>query len=843
MAHAVPADHDHSAGLSPEEAARRLAETGPNELPSSRPRRLIDIALDVVREPMLFLLIATGAIYLALGDFNEALALLGAIGLIVGVTIYQEQKTERTLAALRDLSSPRALVVRGGVTTRIAGREVVPGDIVVLGEGDRIPADSALISAFNLVVDESLLTGESVPIRKCAPRGDGEPAALVYSGTLVVSGHGTACVSATGRLTELGRIGTALSGIEIGRTPLQAEVTRLVRTLAVLGLAVCAVVGVVYGMTRGSWLDGALAGLTMAISMIPEEFPVVLTIFLALGAWRISRSNVLTRRVPAVETLGSATVLCVDKTGTLTLNRMAVTAVYSDGQHRVPEAARQVPSVRAVLEFAMLSSTQEPFDPMERAFLDAANRFGISPPRKNGLEMSHQYPMTDGLLVVAQAWRGPERDDSTVALKGAPEAVIDLCGLSPENATNLLRQVDVMAGNGLRVLGVARSVCRLPEFPPSARGLSWEFLGLVGLADPVRPGVPAAIEECAAAHIRVIMLTGDYPATALHIARQIGLARPDRCVTGAELAGLPPARLLNLIEKVDVFARMVPEQKLRLVNALRENGDVVAMTGDGVNDAPALKAANIGIAMGLKGTDVAREAAALVLLDDDFTSIVRAIRTGRRIYDNIRKAMTYVLAIHVPIAGISLLPVLLGKPLIILPLHLIFMEMIVDPACSVAFEMEPEEPDVMRRPPRHPKQPLFERHLIVRSLLQGAGALLISAAMFFWALHAGLGETTVRTMTFATLVVANLALIFTNRSLRGTSLTLATNRGLSLLTGAALLLLCAVLYVPSLSELFRLTRPTPLQVTACLGAGLLTMVWVEMVKLVDVRIAAPSYAP
>lgn len=556
-----------TSGLSADEAARRLTATGPNELPTARPRSLVAIIGDVLREPMLLLLIATGVIYLALGDLQEALALLGAIGLVVGLTLYQEQKTERSLAALRELSSPRALVIRDGVAVRIAGREVVPGDVVMLNEGDRIPADGDLISAFNLIVDESLLTGESVPVRKQVDEGP-----HVFSGTLVVGGHALARVSATGRATELGRIGSTLSHLEIGRTPLQVEVGRIVRVLAILGLFACVAVGVMYGMTRGRWLDGALAGLTMAISMIPEEFPIILTVFLALGAWRISQNHVLTRRVPAIETLGSATVLCVDKTGTLTVNRMAVDVIQADGQRHTFGGSPLPPSALAVVEFAMLSSKPEPFDPMERAFLSAATLAGISLPKDRGWELSHEYPMSNGLLAVAHAWRIGPGEGSVVAIKGAPEAVFEVCDVTRSRKADLLRDVEAMAGGGLRVLAVARSSYGFSDFPQSVRALDWEFLGLVGLIDPVRPGVPTAIEECFAAHIRVIMLTGDYPATALHIARQIGLRRTDRSVTGAELAQLGASDLQQVIRAVDVFARMVPEQKLRLVNALQASG-------------------------------------------------------------------------------------------------------------------------------------------------------------------------------------------------------------------------------------------------------------------------------
>jgi Ca2+-transporting ATPase len=827
-------------GLSDAEAAERLQRDGYNELPSARPRSIIAIALEVVREPMFILLIASGAIYLLLGDPAEAAALLAAVFLVIGITLYQEQKTERALQALRDLSSPRALVVRGGITRRIAGRDVVQDDIVVVREGDRVPADACVESCRNLFVDESLLTGESVAVRKMpasagpapGPPG-GEDRPFVYSGTLVVRGDGVARVMATGERTELGKIGTALIRVEVGKTALQLEVSRMVRLLAAMGLAACLVAGVAYGLVRHAWLDGALAGLTLAISMVPEEFPVILTIFLALGAWRISRSRVLTRRIPAIETLGSATVLCVDKTGTLTMNRMSVAAVASaDGSEEIVREGRTLsPAAAKVMSVALLASKPDAFDPMERAFKDLDEALGFSD-GANDRALIREYPLSDAMLAVVHVWRGPQDKRSVVAAKGAPEAIAELCGMEEASRRQLLQQVEGMAGRGLRVLGIAHAEWDTAALPESPKTFTFQYLGLVGLADPVRPGVPAAVAECQSARIRVVMITGDYPATALSIARQIGLARADVCLTGADIATMDRSELQRRISDVDVFARIVPEQKLQLVTALKANGDVVAMTGDGVNDAPALKAADIGVAMGGRGTDVAREAAALVLLDDDFSSIVRSVRLGRRIYGNIQKATAYVLAIHVPIAGISLIPPLLGWPLVLMPVHVIFMELIIDPACSIAFEMEPEERDVMQRPPRHPRDKLFTRQLIVRSVLQGLGALAAAALVLAVSVREGLIESDVRMLTFSTLIVTNLLLIVTNRSLTRPMLAdwWTPNPALRWLGAGAVAILAAILYVPFVRDLFRLSRPHADDALVIVVAGAGALLWMEAVK-------------
>jgi len=826
-------------GLSDAEAAVRLQRDGFNELPAARPRSSIAIAMDVVREPMFMLLVAAGGVYLLLGDPEEAIALLAAVFLIIGITLYQESKTERALDALRDLSSPRALVIRDGVRKRIAAREVVCGDVIVLREGDRVPADALVESSSNLHIDESLLTGESVPVHKRKNPGSGQDrgaatdqaSATVYSGTMVVRGESTARVVAIGNATEIGRIGAALNVLETGRTVLQREVDRVVAVLAAAGLAACFMVGVAYGISRQQWLDGALAGLTLAISMVPEEFPVVLTVFLALGAWRISRSRVLTRRIPAVEALGSATVLCVDKTGTLTLNRMTVAELVTRGEHHSlsePSGTLQSDS-RRLIEIAALASRPDAFDPMERAIADCARTVGVEMPDRACLV--REYPLTDRLLAVTHVWRDPNGTGCEVTAKGAPETIAALCGLSEQSHARLRDDVEAIARDGLRVIGVARARWA-GSLPDDVAEFPFTFAGLIGFADPVRPGVTAAIEECRAARIRVVMITGDHATTALNIARQIGLARVTHCLTGRELSTLTDDQLQRSVRDTDVFARITPDQKLRLVTALKANGEVVAMTGDGVNDAPALKAADIGIAMGGRGTDVAREAASLVLLDDDFSSIVRAVRLGRRIYSNIEKATAYVLAIHVPIAGIALLPIVMGWPLILMPVHVIFMELIIDPASSIAFEMEPGEQDLMQRPPRNPRQRLFTARMIIRSILQGLGACLVSAAVLAASVRAGMTELDVRTLTFATLILANLALIATNRSLtRPFQATLRdSNPALMVIAAAAIAVLAAIVYVPWLRDLFHLTIVHADDAVVIFAATVAAFAWMEGIK-------------
>jgi P-type Ca2+ transporter type 2C len=853
-------------GLSEQDAIARLKHDGYNELPSAQSRSLWSIAWDSIQDPIFLLLVGGGVIYWILGDLQEAMILLGFVFFLIGISLYQEGKTEHALEALRDLSSPRALVIRDGQRKRIAGREVVWGDILVLAEGDRVSADAIVLSCTNLSTDESLLTGESLPVRKVAavigsvgslkmarPGGDTLP--FVYSGTLVVQGQGIAQVQAIGAQTEMGKIGNALQQMKPEPTPLQGEMNRLVGRLFGIALSLCVAIVVIYGFTTGDWLKGVLAGITLAMAILPNEFPVVVTIFLALGAWRISQKHVLARRASAVETVGSATVLCVDKTGTLTLNQMAVQQLfpydhaediqpYSLGLHSqkpLPE------SVHELVEFCILASQRDPFDPMEKAFKQLGDRYlAHTEHLHSDWKLLREYPLSPHLLAMSHVWQSADGKQYEIAAKGAPEAIADLCHFTPQQQKIMVAQVSEMASQGLRVLGVAKaSLLDAPppflpphpsidpnHLPDQQHDFPFEFLGLVGLSDPVRPTVAAAIQECYTAGIRVVMITGDYPETAQTIARQIGLMQTGDILTGAELDRMSDAELTQHIQNTNIFARAVPEQKLRIVNALKDKGEIVAMTGDGVNDAPALKAAQIGIAMGQRGTDVARESAALVLLDDDFSSIVQAVKLGRRIFDNLRRAMAYLIAIHLPIAGMSLIPVLFKLPLVLLPVHIAFLHLIIDPACSIVLEAEPAEAKVMKRPPRNPKEPLFGRKTLGLAVLQGSGILAIVLVVFVIALYRGQGELDARALTFTTLILANLGLILSTGSSSHLSLKIlrSPNPALWWVIGGGLFFLAIVLYVPFLRHLFSFSFLHPIDLAICLLGGAISLLWFELLR-------------
>lgn len=807
-----------SAGLTETEARARLRAEGYNELPRQEQRTPLRIVLEVLREPMLALLLGAGLVYLLLGDLKEALILLAFGAMSIIITIIQETRTERVLEALRDLTSPRALVIRDGERRRIGGREVARGDLIVLAEGDRVPADGLLLEAQDLQTDESLLTGESVPVRKRvnagnapdrpAPGGDDQP--YLYSGSLVVRGNGIAEVIATGPRSEIGKIGQSLRSIDTEPPRLQRQTATLVRLCAVGGAVVSVLAVLLYGTLRGGWLDAVLAGIAIGMSMLPEEFPVVLTVFMAMGAWRISKARVLTRRAASIETLGSATVLCTDKTGTLTENRMKVAELRLPDGTVLRTAAMS--SAGVPLEFAqialygLLASAPEPFDPMEKAFHVFVHEM---PSVREQLPNSRwrlvrAYGLRPDLLAMTQVWQMPDATELVVASKGAPEAIAGLCRLTEPETRALRETVDTMAANGLRVLGVAATTHYGSALPESQAGFTFRFVGLVGLADPLRPSVPGAVAECRTAGIRVVMITGDYPATALAIASQSGL-KISEVLTGDDLRNLDHAALAQRVKEVNLFARIVPDQKLRIVQAFKSNAEIVAMTGDGVNDAPSLKAAHIGVAMGSRGTDVAREASSIVLLDDDFGSIVTAIRLGRRIYDNLRKAMGFIFAVHVPIAGMALLPLVLGLPIFFSPIHIAFLEMVIDPVCSLVFEAETDERDVMRRPPRAPDAPLFSWALIAWSVLQGALGFAVVALVYVAGLYRGMPEDEARALGFFSLVLTILSLVLVNRSF-STSLVSAFRRPNAALASILLVttgVLIGVLFWPAAASLFR----------------------------------------
>lgn len=841
-------------GLTSVEAAARLQAVGPNEIATTGGRDLRPIAIDTMREPMFLLLVGAAVLYLFLGSLGEGLFLLAGAAASIALVIFQEARSERALAALRDLAQPQARVLRDGAEARIASRELVPDDILLIGEGERVPADGVLVAGDVLGVDESALTGESAPVSKqpdpdtaaphiaadVAPEPGAEGGPFLFSGTLVVRGQGVVRVSGTGAASALGRIGGSLAAMGYEPTPLQKTAGRLVGMLGLVAISFCGLVVLAYGLLRDDWTGGALAGITVAIALIPEEFPMVLAVFLALGAWRLATHQVLTRRSAVIETLGGATALCVDKTGTLTENRMELARIWSaDGDMALDGEGALTGAAEDLLRCAALASAVRPVDPMDRA-VHAVCRTAVDLGAAAEGEPERAWPLRPERLAVIQLWRLPD-DRHLVAAKGAPEAIFRLCRLpEPEVA----RQQEVIAGyaaQGLRVLGVA-SAHGVGAFADEPQDAAFRFAGLLGFIDPLRADVPAALAEARGAGLKVLMITGDHPATALAIARTAGIDTEGGVLLGSEIADLSLEALCQRLKQVRVCARIAPEQKLRIVQALKAGGDVVAMTGDGVNDAPALEAAHIGVAMGRKGTDVAREAADLVLLDDSFASIVGGVRLGRRIFANLRRALTYITAIHVPIAGLALGPILMGLPPMLFPMHVVLLELVIDPTCALVFEAEPSDRRAMQRPPRRVDEALFGPLQLGVALLQGLGVLAGVLGLYAWTLHAvPSDEDTARAAAFVALVVGNLALALTD-STSGGRLFAPHRRTYWLIVLAVAVVLTAVLLVPAAASVFRVAPPPPGLLLAALVTGLVSGGWTALPRLARRTLSRPAAA-
>lgn len=817
-------------GLKSGEVAANRLQYGSNVLPETQPKQFYHILFDVIKEPMFLMLLVAGTIYLALGDKAEALFLLTFVFAVIGMTLFQEHKTQRALESLRDLSAPRALVIRDGEEIRIPGRDIVVDDVMILHEGDRIAADARLIEG-QISVDESLLSGESVPVNKAV---DEE----LFASTVVTKGVGLARVQAVGIDTAVGHIGQSLRVTEESVSALQKGSHTLIRNLSLIAVTVASVLVLInWGLNHLSLLESLLSGIALAMATLPEEIPVILTVFLALGAWRITKIKVLTRRVTAVETLGAITVLAVDKTGTLTQNRMEIAelSVNSENFSAIQEAGLPE-TYHQLVEFAMLATPLDPYDPMEKAIQSFGHeRLGGTEHLHDQCSPEFQYDLSPDIMAMTRIYSDIEPSLHLLATKGSPEAITDLCHLSESRRNEIHSQVEAMASRGLRVLGVAKgellSSGNEPVWPKTQHDFDFTFLGLIGFIDPPRPEIPDAIAECRSAGIRILMLTGDHPATARAIAKQVGLSESANVITGDEMSQLRDEDLLLRLKTTDICARLQPEQKLYLVRLLQQNGNVVGMTGDGVNDAPALKAADVGIAMGERGTDVAREAAAIVLLNDSFASIVTAIRQGRNIYDNITKATRFVFAVHLPIIILTLLPALLHWPVLLQPVHIVLLQLLIDPACAIVFEAETASANIMHRPPRRLSSSPFTIQHIGFALAQGSGIALLLLAGFTLLINLGWSIGEIRISLFMSLIPTIFLLVLVNsNSFRRFEV---TNPWIAYMFGGVSLLLLSVMFIPFFHNLLGFATITS---SPIIVAGLLFIlcgIWLLILRSIN----------
>lgn len=825
-------------GLTTGEARKLQEKYGKNELVQVEKQSFFKKALHIICEPMFLLLIVAAVIYFILGEPRDGGIMLVFVIGIISIDIIQEWKTDKTLNALKDLSAPHITVIRDGSEQTIASADLVPGDLMLIVEGVKVPADGVVIKASDLCVDESSLTGEAegvwkVPAKNAEPNDDYWRRDYCYAGTLVTQGSGYILVDQIGALTEYGKIGMNVAAAPQEDTPLQKQTGSLVKCCAGIAAVLFAAVGFItwFNIPDHSFgdrlVESILSGVTLAMAMIPEEFPVILTVFLSMGAWRLAKKNSLVRKLPSVETLGAVSVLCVDKTGTITMNQMTVQDTWAfDGNDDV------------LVETMGLACETEAYDPMEKAMLEYCEKHGVTTDHLFGGNLITEYPFTNDLKMMGHVWR--HDGEILIAAKGSPERIVPLCGLDNKEQKEVEDKIQWMSGQGLRVIAVGiMKPERETEIPMLITDCQLNLCGLVGLADPPRESVKADIAVCTKAGIRVVMITGDNGITAASIAKKIGMPNSEHIVTGDQISQMTDEELRESVKNVSIFSRVIPEHKMRIVRAFKENGEIVAMTGDGVNDAPALKYADIGIAMGMRGSEVSREAADLILMDDNFTTIVETVRDGRRIYDNICKAVGYVFTIHIPIAFASLLAPMLGiasSALLLLPLHVVLLELIIDPTCSIVLERQPAERDIMERNPRDPNGKLLTGGVLFKSVMQGISIFAASFGTYFAVLNSNAANAPVaRTMGLGIIMVANLFLVQVNSSNRDFAIQsffrLIKDKVMWAVNIGTLGGLLLILYTP-LCTFLKLAPLSAPQLFMVFGIAGLSVLWYELVKLV-----------
>ncbi len=827
-------------GLTADEAAKRLELHGKNQITPEKKDNFIFKTLKIISEPMFLLLLAAAVIYFILGEPRDgAIMLIFVIG-IISIDVIQEWKTDKTLNALKDLSAPHINVIRDGVQKNIPSIDLVPGDIMLISEGVKIPADGIILKASDLCVNESSLTGEPEGVWKTTTASSETEVKEnywkkdhCYAGTLVTQGSAYVLVEKTGSSTEYGKIGSNVASAQDKPTPLQKQTGKLVKFCAAIAAVLCVLVGTFtfsnltdHGL-RERITESILSGITLAMAMIPEEFPVILTVFLSMGAWRLARKKSLVRKLPSVETLGAVSVLCVDKTGTITMNQMEVMDCWT---------LKTEPS--HLCEVMGLACETDTYDPMEKAMLSYCQQSGISESHLFGGQMLKEYAFTNELKMMGHVWS--HDGEIILASKGSPEKVLSLCSLSDADYREVNEKLMNMSSQGLRVIAVAQAVySRLEEVPALLTDCSLDLLGLIGLVDPPRPSVQKDIAACLEAGIRVVMITGDNGITASSIASKVGIQASDRIITGDDIDKLKDDELAELVKAANIFSRVVPEHKMRIVKAFQKNGHIVAMTGDGVNDAPALKHADIGIAMGKRGSEVSREAADLILMDDNFSTIVETVRDGRRIFDNIRKAIGYVLTIHIPIAFASLLAPLINispSNLMLLPLHVVLLELVIDPTCSIVLERQPAEKNIMERKPRNLKENILNKKGLLKSVIQG---VVIFAAAFgtylaFEPNNPG-NAPVARTMSLVIIMLANLFLVQVNSSETESVIyslkLLFKDKVMWAINLGTLTAIVVIIYTP-LSGLLKLAELSLVQLSTSVAIAAAAVLWYEIVKLI-----------
>ncbi|MCL1873472.1 MAG: cation-translocating P-type ATPase [Clostridiales bacterium] len=825
-------------GLTANEAKELQLKFGRNELSSQKKESFFHKVWHIICEPMFLLLIIAATVYLILGEARDALTMLVFVVVMISIGVIQELKTDKTLNALKNLSAPHVNVIRDGAEIQIESADLVPGDLMMIQEGLKIPADGFIVKCNDLAVDESSLSGESEPVWKALPENSADDPGYwrrdyCYAGTLITQGSALVQVNKIGEATEYGKIGAKVALAPEEKTPLQKQIVKIIQLFMGIAAIFLVLVSVVTWFNlpdhffRQRLIESILSGITLAMAMIPEEFPVVLTVFLSLGAWRLAKKNSLIRKLPSVETLGAISVLCVDKTGTITLNQMTVQEIWAADNNE-----------ENLIEIMGLACETEAYDPMEKAMLAYCENSGISKGHLFEGQLLSEYAFTNELKMMGHVWR--HEGEVIIAAKGSPEGLLKICRLTDDETHLVESKIRKMSEEGLRVIAVAAAKLENEsQIPPALGDCSLALCGLIGLADPPRESVKNDIAVCEKAGIRVVMITGDNGITAAAIAKKTGMKNHAGIITGDMLEQMSEGELREKVKTVSIFSRVIPEHKMRIVKAFKDNGDIVAMTGDGVNDAPALKYADIGIAMGKRGSEVSREAADLILLDDNFSTIVDTVKDGRRIYDNIRKAVGYIFTIHIPIALASLLAPLLNilpASLMFLPLHIVLLELVIDPTCSIVLERQPAETDIMERRPRNPQKGLINARSLSKSIIQGLVIFAASFGIYYYTLAQNAeAAPAARSMGLAVIMLANLFLVQVNSSDRDSFLVsikrLAKDKIMWAVNIITLLGLLVILYTP-LNEFLKLASLSAAQILTVFCLAAVSVLWYEVVKAV-----------
>lgn len=819
----------HLRGLTTEELKTSRKKFGFNQIDAIKKNAWYRMLLDILKEPMLLLLIAVTVIYIIVGNYSEAIFMLGAIIAVSGISFYQDNRSKKALEALKKLNEPLSTVIRDSIVMQIPTNEIAVGDLCIVEEGKMISADGEIVHSNDFSVNEASLTGESFSVFKSQETEDKK----VYSGTLVVSGLAIFNVEKIGAATKLGKISRSIQDIKEVTSPLQIQITKFVKGMAIIGVIVFLMVWGFSYWKSGNIIESLLAGLTLAMSVLPEEIPVAFTTFMALGAWKLMSEGVIIKRSSVVETLGSTTVICTDKTGTITENSMRLKLLFDYKSNKVFEDTQfNTPELSELIRFAMWSSEPIPFDPMEKTLHQIYEQTQSYDERKN-FQMIHEYPLEGTPPMMTHLFEN-SLGERVIATKGAPEAILAVSNLSESEKDELRQHIINFGTQGYRVLGVAKSNFEGNHFPEKQQDFSFDFLGFTVFYDPPKANIQEVFKKIYAAGIKVKVITGDNADTTKAIAHQAGIINETPAVNGTEIVHHTETELMELSKNTTLFTRMFPEAKLAMVNALKKNEEVVAMLGDGVNDAPALKAAHIGVAMGNKGTEIAKAAAALVIANDDLDKLITGIAAGRRIYTNLKKAIQYIISIHIPIILTVSLPLFLGwvYPHIFTPVHVIFLELIMGPTCSIVYENEPMEKNTMLEKPRKMTETFLSWKELSISIIQG---LVITAGVlsaYQYAVQNGSNEATTRSIVFTTLVFANVFLSMVNRSFIYSMFDSFKNKNklFPIILGASLVLLIAILYIPPFASFFQVSSINFQEFVISIFIAAVSVMWVEVYK-------------